>query len=485
MTFLHGVETIEIDSGLTPIRQVRTAVIGLVGSAPMLDVAAGDRTLNTMKLITNKRDAVRYFGQDRSGFTIPQALDAIFDQGAGLCIVVNCLDTATDTTTVTDEAHTFGDDREITLAHSQVSAVTVTGAGGTPTYVANTDYTLDSTNGKLTLPATGSAITTSTSILVDYSYLDPTKVTNAEIIGTVDAGGNRTGMQAFLDAYPTFGYHIKTLIAPGFSGTRAVWTEMVTIAEKERAIAVADLPVSITFDNAIASRGVGGAVDFNTSSDRLVACYPHLKRLNISTNTEELVPFSPYWAGVMAKKDNDRGYWWSASNTEINGITGVERRLTASINDNTSEVNLLNEQGIVTTFKDFGTGIRTWGNRSTAWPTVTAPRNFINIRRVADILHESLEYSMLQFIDRPINNALIESITESCNAFIRTLIGRGALIDGECSYNPDLNPATELALGHITFSLSFMPPPPAERITFESLIDITFLNQLGRSLADA
>jgi len=95
------------------------------------------------------------------------------------------------------------------------------------------------------------------------------------------------------------------------------------------------------------------------------------------------------------------------------------------------------------------------------------------------MLHESVELSMLQFIDRPINQALIDDIRESVNSFIRTLIGRGALIDGKCSYDPAKNEATQIAAGHLVFDIEFMPPTPAERITFESFINIELLNQLG------
>ena len=107
------------------------------------------------------------------------------------------------------------------------------------------------------------------------------------------------------------------------------------------------------------------------------------------------------------------------------------------INDPTSEVNTLNEAGVVTVFNSYGTGLRTWGNRSAAYPSSTHPTNFICVRRTADILHESVEYSMLQFMDYPIDNGLIDSICETVNQFIRTLIGRGALIDGKCSFNQD------------------------------------------------
>ncbi len=113
----------------------------------------------------------------------------------------------------------------------------------------------------------------------------------------------------------------------------------------------------------------------------------------------KLQPYSQRLAGVIAAKDVEKGYHWSPSNTEIQGIVGVERQLTSMINDPTSEVNALNECGVITVFNSYGSGFRTWGNRSAAYPTSTNPTNFICVRRTADILHESVEYSMLQFMD--------------------------------------------------------------------------------------
>ena len=104
-----------------------------------------------------------------------------------------------------------------------------------------------------------------------------------------------------------------------------------------------------------------------------------------------------------------------------------------------------------------------------------------NVRRTADILHESVEYAMLDYMDFPIDNGLIDSICETVNQFIRTLIGRGALIDGKCTFNEDKNPSTEMANGHLVFDIDFMPPTPAERITFESFIDIELLQSLGNN----
>lgn len=405
-SFLHGVETIEIEKGARSVKTVKTAVIGLVGTAPIQNVDAEYKTVNKPVLITNEKDAVQYFGEATAGYTIPSALNAIFDQGAGIIIVVNVFD---------PDIHT-------TVSDVQLS----------------------------------------------------------DIIGTTDAQGKRTGLKALKDSYSLFGFFPKTLIAPKYCEDTAVVTEMNVIAKAIRAIGFIDAPVGTTFQQAITGRGAEGTINFNTSSDRIVPCYPQLKVYDTETNSEKIEPYSQRLAGILAAKDVEKGYWWSPSNTEIQGIIGAERNLTSMINDPQSEVNLLNEVGIMTVFNSFGSGFRTWGNRNASYPSSTHPKNFINIRRTADILHESVEYSMLQFIDYPIDNGLIDAICESVNAFIRTLIGRGALIDGKCKYNPDKNPATEIAKGHLTFDVEFMPPTPAERITFESFININLLKNIGK-----
>lgn len=476
--FLHGVETIEIDKGPRPIRGVKTAVVGLVGTAPIFAVDGTLASVNEPILVLSDRDAARYFGPQMEGYTIPQALDAIFDQGRGIAIVINVFDPAEHTSAQAEIDKTFGADGRIQLDHPGVFDLVVKSSNGETTYEAGDDYTLDPATGVVTR-ATDGDIAAGATVKVAYDYADPGKVLPSDIIGSVDMAGKRLGLQALQDTYNEMGFFAKILIAPVYGTLTAVATELNVMAHKLRAVALVDAPIGVTFSQAIAGRGPNGSINFNTSSERMVLCYPHLKVYDIATDEERLEPFSQRLAGVICAVDNDRGYWWSPSNNEIKGITGVERRLSAMINDPTTEVNLLNENGIVTLFNSFGTGLRTWGNRSAAWPTVTHPKNFINVRRTADVIHESIEYSMLQFIDRPINQALIDDIRESVNAFMRTLVGRGALIDGTCLYDPAKNEATQLALGHIVFDIEFMPPTPAERITFESFINIEMLRQLG------
>ena len=416
VNFLHGVETIEVLKGPVPVREVKSAIVFLVGTAPVHEtipagVSATDwyaETVNNPKIILRREDGAYYFGEPKPGYTIPYALDAIFDHGGTTVVVVNVFDPA---------------------VHVD--------ANGNP---------------------------------------DPSLVTASDIIGSVDATtGKRTGLQIADELFSLFGFTPKILLAPVYCEQSAVMSEMIAKAENLRAIALIDAPAGLTVQQVLTERGTGGQL--NTSSYRAVLCYPHLKVWDIATNTERLEPFSQRLAGVMAKVDHEKGYWWSPSNNEILGIIGMERAITASVNDPNTEANILNENGVVTVFNSFGTGYRVWGNRSAAYPSYTDPKTFISVRRTADIIAESIEFSTLQFLDKPIT-AAIDGVLSMVNAFIRTLVGRGALVDGKCYFPKDKNPSDQLAAGRLYFAYEIMPPTPAERITFEQVINIELLKKL-------
>jgi len=413
--YLHGIETIEVLKGPVPVREVKSAVIFLVGTAPVhqtrpSDISEADwyaQTVNNPVLILNREDGIKYFGDATSGYTIPYALDAVFDHGGSTIIVVNVFNP---------------------LVHKNAQ-----------------------------------------------NQPDPAVVSPSDIIGSYDdATGRRTGLKIIDELYSRFGFTAKILLSPLYCELPSVMAEMVSLCENHRALALIDAPAGLTVQQVINARGTGGQL--NTSAYRAVICYPHLKIYDTATNSERLEPFSQRLAGVIARTDHEDGYWFSPSNREILGIIGMERPITA-INDPNTEANILNENGIVTVFNSFGTGYRVWGNRSAAWPTKTDPKNFISVRRTADIIAESIEYSTRQFLDRPIT-VTIDSVLSMVNAFIRTLIGRGALVDGKCYFLKDKNPESELALGHLTFTYEIMPPTPAERITFEQVINIELLKKL-------
>lgn len=499
-SFLHGVEVIEVPNGPVPVTVVKSAVIGLVGTAPTWAVASPvvAAGLNTPTLVSSALDAAM-FGPLVRGYTIPYALAAIQAQGAGQAIVVNVFDPTRHYTAIAATAFSFNTQNVINLGHMGVSNVVVTSNPAGTTYVAGTDYTLDAVNGAITLVPTGSGghITAGASVLIAFRYADPSKVVDADVIGAI-TGGVYTGAQALQTTYGTLGFFPKILIAPGYSQDTTVAVALDAMASKVRAVALVDSPPATSATAAIANRGTVGNA-FATSSARTILCYPQETffdtgvvptgvTLNASgipltaqLNANAVAPYSQWVAGAMAAKDLAQGYWWSPSNTEVDGMLGPDVQLYASILDASSDVNNLNAAGIVTVFNAFGTGLRVWGNRSAAYPTATTPGNFISVRRTMDVIEESVELAMLQFIDQPISNALIDAILASANAFIRSLIQRGALVAGAASFNPAENPSAQIAGGQLVFDIDVMPPPPTERITFEAFIDVTLLQQLGNT----
>lgn len=474
--YLHGVETIEIDTGPRPVRLVKTAVIGLIGTA-----VAGP--VNTPVLVSSDRDFAQ-FGPAVQGSTIRDALDGYYDQKPTVVIVVNVLDPTMHKTAVPMEQADVSLDGRISLSHYGVSDVVIKSLDGATIYTLDIDYTLDQVSGVVRRVPTGaipaSTLSATQQVIATYSYADPTMVTAFDIIGGIDAAGKRLGMKALRDSFTLFGFFPKILNAPVYASLSSVSTELASLASQLRAITYIDAPIGLTPQQVITGRGPAGTINFNTSSDRVGLCYPHVRVYDTDLDAQVLRPLSIYACGAQSRKDQENGYWWSASNTELLGITGMERPIDAMINDPNSEANLLNGAGIVTLFNSFGTGIRLWGNRSAAYPSNTSPKNFLCVRRVADIIAESLEYFSLQYQDRPLTSALIDDIVESGNRFLRKLKADGAVIDGKVWYDSTLNPSAELAAGHLTIVYDFMPPTPAERVSYQATINIDYLNQLGK-----
>jgi hypothetical protein len=402
MSFLHGVETIEYKTGPSSVETIATAVIGLVGTAPIQSLAdATKATVNTPVLITSDKAAAAYFGADTAGYSIPAALKAILAQGAGPVIVVNVFD---------------------------------------PTNVAH--------------QTTGQP--------------DPAKVVASDIIGTTLGDGTRTGLQALLDAKSLFGFAPKQIIAPSFTGLTGVMTQMDSVATKLRAICWVDAAAGLSPAQAISAR----ATTLNSSSKRMMLCYPNVKVLGPDGVNLVLQPLSPFAAGACAARDQAKGYWWSPSNTEMLGLVNLERPIDGSFQDANADLNLLNAAALTTVYSAYGTGYRLWGNRSAAYPASNDPDTFLAVRRTADIIEESLELASLKYVDQPITKALVDQLLDDANAFLRALMGRGAIVDGKAFFDVSKNPSAQLAAGSLTIGYRFLPPAPLEKLSYEAYLDV-------------
>jgi phage tail sheath protein FI len=306
----------------------------------------------------------------------------------------------------------------------------------------------------------------------DVSWTDATAATR--IIGTTSAAGIRSGLQLVADVYNLFGFTPKLLIAPGFSSSSSVAVALIAKAEQVQAYALIDAPLGTSVTQAIAGRGPGGTINFQTSSSRAILCYPHVKMFDPVANGIINQPLSQVLAGAMAFKDTNFGVGYSVSNTNLQGVVGLERNLTASMNDPNCEVNLLNAQGITTVFNSRA-GFRSWGNRAANFPTTNGLATFVCCGRQQDVMDEAIRYFSFDHLDKPVSGALITHIVDKVNAFINEKVMSGEYLGGEAWYDQAKNTPEKLGDGWARVSYRFTPAPPLERLTFDSEITNDYL----------
>ena len=290
--------------------------------------------------------------------------------------------------------------------------------------------------------------------------------TKSNIIGQVNSLTNQyEGLQALLAAESVVHVQPKILIAPGFTQDLAVLSEMIGIAERLKAVIIADGGNTRDEEVITYRKQLGSA--------RIYLVDPWVKIWNTQTNTEILQPASPRVAGMIAKSDNDRGFWWSPSNTEMLGIAGTARAVDFALGDTNARANYLNENSVATIIqKD---GYRLWGNRTCA----SDPKwTFLCVRRTADMINESLLRAHLWAVDRNITKTYLSDVLEGVNAYLRHLTAIGAILGGKAWADPDINTPDQIAQGKVYFDFDFTPAYPAEHIVFRSQLTNNYIEEI-------
>lgn len=309
-------------------------------------------------------------------------------------------------------------------------------------------------------------------VTIYWHELDPTQVTSADIIGTVDADGNSTGIELIENIYPKFRVVPTILIAPKYSTAPEVAAVMKTkvakINEVFKAIAIADIPATLTYSEVPAWKNEKNLVDEN-----LIVCWPKISLGGVQYH------ISTQLAGLMAQVDydNDSVPYVSPSNKNLQMDSsvladGTEQFLSLP------QANYLNSQGIVTAL-NFSSGWVAWGNSCSKFPSSTDPiERFISIRRTMNWIINSLVLTYFSQVDAPMTRRLIELVMDSVNIWFNGLAAKGCILGGRIVFDSDDNPTTNLISGIVKFKIYVTPPPPAEQISFELEFDPDYLSTL-------
>ncbi|MFV0411129.1 MAG: phage tail sheath protein [Paracoccus sp. (in: a-proteobacteria)] len=346
-----------------------------------------------------------------------------------------------------------------------------------PVLLTNVQQAIGKAGDTGTLPGVLDTISKQTSpmtIVVRVEEGADDAATAANVIGSVNASGQYTGLQALLIAQNS-GPRVKPRIlgAPGLE-TVAVIGELATVAQKLRGFSYASDLESQTKEECATLR--------ETFSQReLMIMWPEFTRFDTKSATEKAIAASAAALGLRAKIDEDIGWHKTLSNVPVNGMTGISRDVYWDLQDPATDAGYLNEKDITTLINS--TGFRFWGSRTCAGPTSLYP--FENYTRTAQVLADTIATNMFWSVDGTMNPSLIKDIIDSINAKFREYKTLGYLIDGQAWFDPEPNTAEVLQSGKAYIDYDYTPVPPLENLNFRQRITNRYLVDFAQRVATA
>lgn len=470
VSYLHGLETLELDSPTGPVETVKSNIIGLVGTAPLADVEKFP--LNTPVALF--ADATMAQDLGTTG-TLLDAIDAIYSQRSAVVVVVRVAEGQNQNETwsnicgsrsaktgiwallksrsmlklvpkiIIAPGHTSG------RPTNGVASVNVT-AGGSSYVQSTTTVTFSAppTGGKTatgTATVTGGAVTAITVTDPGYGY-----TSGAPTITIAGAGTSATATAVLGSVANPVGQVLAAIVDP------------------LRAVTFVDGP-GTTYADAVTYRG-----DFG--SQRVGIIDPGVLKWDTVTSAYVTRPASAYAAGIQARIDTEKGFWYSFSNENILNIGGPSRPIDFSPNDPACEANQLNSNEVTTIIHD--DGFRFWGLRGTGSDSLWAQ---LSVRRTADMIYESLERAERKRLDKPFSQTLLLAIQSDVNEYMKLLKARGALIGGKCWIDPAVNTPATFAAGQLTVDFDLEPPACLEHLIFQARRNTAYYNDFIETFA--
>ena len=177
------------------------------------------------------------------------------------------------------------------------------------------------------------------------------------------------------------------------------------------------------------------------------------------------VPPSGHIAGIYARVDSTRGVHKAPANEPIRGALDLAYRVTRE------EQGELNINGVNCIRFFPGQGIRVWGARTLA--ESSSEWKYINVRRLFNMIEESIARSTQWVVFEPNDTTLWNSIKRDVSAFLTMLWRQGALkgtTPEEAFFvkcDEETNPSDMINAGMVVTVIGIAPVKPAEFVIFK------------------
>ncbi len=285
--------------------------------------------------------------------------------------------------------------------------------------------------------------------------------TATSVIGTTNAQGMKTGMQALLDSKAELGVTPKILGTPGY-GAQTVTAALAAVAAQLDAMAYAPA-VGATIPVAITYRA-------NFSQRELMLLWPEFSDFDGSAVARAL--------GLRALIDQKVGWHRSLSNYGVQGVTGLTKSVYFDISGENTDAQLLNDSEITALIRN--DGFRFWGNRTCSDEPLFA---FETAVRSGAAVRETIRDALTWAIDKPLTAVLVKDIIDTGNAALRKLVSQGKLIGATMWFDKNKNPPTDLAGGSLVIDYDYTPCAPLESLTLNQRITDSYYANLASQLA--
>ncbi|SKA01735.1 hypothetical protein SAMN02745174_02285 [Cetobacterium ceti] len=466
MGFEHGVTGRENPTSVIAASTSEMVAV-YVGTAPV--VMAKERNINNPVLCYSYDEAVEQIGylKDFENYTLCEAIDSHFSKfGSGPIVLINVLNPEIHKADIESES-IRKENNKFTIKRTGVIPETVRIAGQ-----ENLNFKFDD-DGYLVIIGELSG----DSITVSYSYLNPSSITNQDIIGGIDSStGMEKGLECIENIFPKFRVIPNLILAPKFSSDSAVAAVMETKAKK----------INGHFQGL-------ALVDIDTKTVKKYTDVPGIKESNNLASTFMLVAWPKVALGEsqyhMSTQIACIIQTLAAENSGIPFKSPSNKSLKADsaiLNDRTpvllgvNKANYLNSNGIITPLNFIG-GWKAWGNNTACFPAVTDPKDaFIASRLMFNFLNNTLVTTFWQKVDEATNQVLINTIVDSCNIWLNGLTNQGQILGGRIEFRAADNPTTSLIAGKITLRIYFTPALPAQEICFLKEIDVKYFENIAK-----
>lgn len=466
--YKHGISIGEVATPIpTPTQSLATITVA-IGTAPVNLLDDPSSAVNKPIKVSSYDEAVALIGDsdDWDKYTLCQVTDAFFKQFAVSPVVfVNVLDPT---------IHKSDEINATVAINNKIATVEVEGilldnsfvvedTDGITTYSKGTDYTVDFNDSgypEINILSTGTISTSETELKVSYIKLDPSKVTENDIIGGyTEATGAYKGIECITKVYPMLNLVPGLLIAPGWSQKKEV---------------EAALKAKNTFINGSFNAQV--IADIDSAAVKVFSKAAEWKSTNGYNDKREIV----LWPKI---KINKKIYWYSAilaalivytdtQNSDVPFKSPSNKKIPISstvLADGTEvfldqvQANKLNASGIVTAINM--SGWRTWGNNTAIYPESTDPKDrWIPIRRVFDWWGNNFVVDFFDKVDDPTDYRLIESIVDDENLKANGYQAAGQIAGAKITFSQADNSIDSILSGKIVFRQSIGAFSPAENI---------------------